>query len=156
MTKNPDREPAETARRLPEQGRLLAIDFGERRMGISITDELQITAQAKETLTVDRPEEAIAAIEKLVQECQIKGILIGLPLTMSGEEGPMSAKVREFAQQLKQTLSIPVVLWDERLTSLQAERTLREFNKKPSRHKAEIDRLAATFLLRNYLDSRRK
>lgn len=156
MTKNPDWEPVETARRLPEQGRLLAIDFGERRMGISITDELQITAQAKETLTVDRPEEAIAAIEKLVQECQIKGILIGLPLTMSGEEGPMSAKVREFAQQLKQTLSIPVVLWDERLTSLQAERTLREFNKKPSRHKAEIDRLAATFLLRNYLDSRRK
>ena len=156
MTKNPDREPAEKAHRLPEQGRLLAVDFGERRMGISITDELQITAQAKETLTVDRPEEAIAAIEKLVQECQIKGILIGLPLTMSGEEGPMSAKVREFAQQLKQTLSIPVVLWDERLTSLQAERTLREFNKKPSRHKAEIDRLAATFLLRNYLDSRRK
>ncbi len=156
MTKNPDREPAEKAQRLPEQGRLLAVDFGERRMGISITDELQITAQAKETLTVDRPEEAIAAIEKLVQECQIKGILIGLPLTMSGEEGPMSAKVREFAQQLKQTLSIPVVLWDERLTSLQAERTLREFNKKPSRHKAEIDRLAATFLLRNYLDSRRK
>ncbi len=140
---------------LPKSGRLLGIDFGERRIGIAVTDPMQITAQPRETLVVKNRRQALAKIQALVEELHIAGIVVGLPVDLDGTEGEMSQRVREFAEEVQKTCSCPVLLWDERLTSLQAERTLREFNLKPSRHKEKIDRLAATFLLRNFLDSQR-
>ena len=141
---------------LPKSGRLLAIDFGERRIGIAVTDPLQITAQARETLQVRDWREAIPLIKAMADELQIQGIVIGLPVSLSGDEGMMADRVREFADALQREIQLPIVLWDERLTSLQAERTLREFNLKPSEHKDKVDRLAAYFLLRNFLDSQQR
>jgi len=141
--------------RLPRQGRLIGIDYGEKRIGISLTDALQITAQLYETLRVASDTDAVEKLAKLCTEQSVRGIVVGLPVSMRGSEGPMAQKVREFAQNLAQATGLPVALWDERLSSLQAERTLRELNKKPSRHRAEIDRMAASFILRNYLDSRK-
>ncbi len=141
---------------LPKSGRLLAIDFGERRIGIAVTDPLQITAQARETLQVRDWREAISRIKAMAGELQIQGIVIGLPVSLNGNEGTMADKVRKFADALQREIQLPIVLWDERLTSLQAERTLREFNLKPSEHKDKVDRLAAYFLLRNFLDSQQR
>ncbi|MDQ7051838.1 MAG: Holliday junction resolvase RuvX [candidate division KSB1 bacterium] len=141
---------------LPKSGRLLAIDFGERRIGIAVTDPLQITAQARETLQVRDWRETILRIKAMADELQIQGIVIGLPVSLCGDEGMMADRVREFADALQREIQLPIVLWDERLTSLQAERTLREFNLKPSEHKDKVDRLAAYFLLRNFLDSQQR
>ncbi len=141
---------------LPKNGRLLAIDFGERRFGIAVTDPLQITAQARETLQVREWREAIPRIKAIIEELQVKGVVVGLPVSLSGNEGMMAERVREFADMLQRETQLPVILWDERLTSLQAERTLREFSLKPSQHKDKVDRLAAYFLLRNFLDSQQR
>ncbi|RME02142.1 MAG: Holliday junction resolvase RuvX [Calditrichaeota bacterium] len=140
-------------RALPKKGRLLAIDFGERRLGIAVTDELQITAQIKETIEIRSVEEAVKAIKQLFSELKIQGIVLGLPLNLNGSEGQMSQKVRDFAENLQAEGLAPIVLWDERLTSRQAERTLRDFNQKPASTKSDIDKLAAYFILRSYLDS---
>lgn len=141
--------------RLPREGRLIGIDYGEKRIGLSMTDALQITAQLYDTLRVASEADAVEKIAEICAEQSVQGIVVGLPVTMRGSEGPMAEKVREFSRKLAEATGLPIALWDERLSSVQAERTLRELNKKPSEHRAEIDRMAATFILRNYLDSQR-
>ena len=138
---------------LPLKGRLLAIDYGERRIGIAVTDELQITAQIQNTIQYRDIKGALQEIKQYVKDLEVQGIVLGLPLSLNGSEGPMSQKVREFADLLEKELQLPIVMWDERLTSQQAERTLREFDQKPSTNKGDVDKLAAYFILRNYLDS---
>ena len=141
--------------RIPFAGRILAIDYGSKRVGLAVSDALQMTANAFDTKMVKagmgKLFEEIAAI---CQQNSVVVIVVGKPLNMDGSEGDMIKRVRKFVEGLTQHLSLPIVLWDERLTSIQAQNAIRAYGKKPSQNKAAIDKLAATFLLQSFLDSR--
>ncbi|MBI4881042.1 MAG: Holliday junction resolvase RuvX [Planctomycetes bacterium] len=136
--------------------RILAIDYGRRRIGLAACDPLGITAQpigAHE----GTPEEALAAILRLCAERQVERIVVGLPLNMDGSEGEMAREVRGFAAKLAQATRLPVDFSDERLTSWEAEGRLREMGRRRKRKgdKGRVDAMAAAQILRDYLDARR-
>jgi len=131
--------------------KLLAIDFGERRTGVAVSDDLGITAQGLNTIVVDDVADIPGRLNEIVVARKVDRIILGLPLNMNGTESEMSEKVREFAVGLEAVTSCPVVLWDERMTSLQAERVLQELEIKTEGNKEEIDRIAATLMLQEYM-----
>lgn len=139
---------------LPKSGKLLGIDFGERRIGVAITDELQITSQPLKTFIIDDLDDAVEKICEICKSAAVRGIVLGLPIQMNGSEGEMARRVRRFSEKLQQASGLPLALFDERLSSLQAQRILREFGLKTSQQKGKIDRIAATLILRTYLDYR--
>src|SRR5215467_4952334 len=106
--------------------RILAIDYGARRMGLAVSDPLGITAQGIETLERKNKRTDFAYLEGVIRDYEVKEIVLGYPLRMSGEAGTQSEKVAEFAEALRQRFQLPVHLWDERLTSAEANRLLRE------------------------------
>lgn len=134
------------------QGRLLAIDYGQKRIGVAVSDPTRTIAQGLPTIVYKSLPEALEKIDKLVEEYQIQLVVVGMPLTMNGEVGLAARKVEVFVGFLKKRYSVPVVLWDERLTSVVAAKTIRESGKSPSRNKSKIDELAARLILQNYLD----
>jgi putative Holliday junction resolvase len=150
----PDR-PIET-----EQGattvthRILAIDFGTKRMGLAVSDALGITAQGLATLERTRIDDDLERIRQTVEEYSVGSVLIGNPLSPAGEETAMSRLVAQFADKLRRRLGCPVDLWDERLTSVQANRLLREAGISIQKRRQAADRVAATLLLQSYLDYR--
>lgn len=134
--------------------RWMAIDFGKKRVGIALTDLLKITAQPYETLIIRKKEQLISAIKKIAEEEDVEKIIVGLPLHMDGSESKAAEASRSFADELSRVLSIPVEMWDERLTTVEAERTLIEkANLSRLKRKNKIDKLAATFLLQSYMES---
>ena len=142
----------EVSRRESEsEGRILALDLGKKRVGVAISDPLRLTARGLSTLIGKSTEEVLLAIEKTVKKYDVIEIVLGYPLLMSGDEGNMAKFVHQFAEELENRLSIPVILWDERLSSKQAERSLR--GNKTRRKKEDIDRISACFILQSYLDS---
>ena len=132
------------------QGRILALDLGEKRVGVAISDPLRLTAQGLTTLVEKTTEEIFSFLENLLREHMVLEIVLGYPLLMSGDEGAMAGKVREFAEELKKRVSVPVVLWDERLSSKQAERLLGGTGRGK---KEDVDRVSACLILQSYLDS---
>lgn len=134
------------------QGRLLAIDYGQKRIGVAVSDPTRTIAQGLPTIVYKSLPEALEKIDELVEEYQIQLVVVGMPLTMNGEVGSAARKVEVFVGFLKKRYSVPVVLWDERLTSVVAAKTIRESGKSPSRNKSKIDELAARLILQNYLD----
>jgi putative pre-16S rRNA nuclease len=137
-----------------QPGRILAIDYGSRRMGLAVSDPLGITAQGLETLERRNKRSDFARLEKLVREYQVREIVLGNPLRMSGEEGRQSQKVAEFADELRRRLELPVHLWDERLTSAEANRILREAELSIQKRAQAVDRMAATLILQSFLQAR--
>ena len=135
------------------KGRVLALDFGKRRIGLALSDELGITAQGLETLERTRIREDIARLSKLIVEKNVSLLLMGNPLHMSGHAGRQTEYARDFAHRLTSATGIPVEFWDERLTSVQAERVLRESGISIQKRAAAVDQLAAVILLESYLDS---
>jgi len=135
------------------QSRILALDLGKKRIGLAISDPLGITAQGLPNLVRVRKRADLAALEQLVRERQVGLILMGNPINMRGDEGRQSAWVREFAQALEQRTGLPVKLWDERLTSVEANRVLRSSGISIEKRAAAVDRLSAVILLQSYLDS---
>jgi len=131
---------------------VLAIDYGSRRIGLAISDPLGIVAQGLQTIEYERLEEALCGIQRIVEEFEVGEVVVGLPLTMKGQEGARAAEVRDFISALQQRLSIRIIPWDERLTSVEAERVIREFGHSPSRTKARVDQLSAILILQNYLN----
>ena len=136
-------------------GRLLGIDLGTRRIGIAITDPTRTIASPLTTLTRrigKRP--PWADLERLVHENDVVGLVVGLPLALQGTETPWTAEVREFATRLGERTALPVHLVDERMTSVEAEASIRGMGLRKSRRedKALIDATAAAIILRNYLD----
>ena len=130
------------------RGRVLAIDPGERRVGLAVSDPLGITGQGLPTF--DRREgELIDHVEKLAREFDVARIVVGNPLSLSGRESDGSARARELAQQLRTRLALPVDLWDERLSSAEANRLLAGSRA----GKGAIDRIAAVLILQGYLDA---
>jgi putative Holliday junction resolvase len=129
-------------------GRVLAIDPGERRVGLAVSDPLGITAQGLATFD-RRTGDVIAHVETLAHEYEVVRIVVGNPLSMSGRDSEGSARARALATELEKRLSLPVELWDERLSSAEAHRVL-----KGSRvEKGTVDRLSAVIILQGYLDA---
>ena len=139
---------------LTTSGRILALDLGKRRIGLAISDELGITAQGLETLQRTNIREDLARLAKLASDRNVTLILMGNPLHMSGREGRGTEHAREFGARLQAATAIPVQLWDERLTTVQAQRVLRESGVSIEKRAKAVDRLAAVILLESFLDSR--
>ena len=134
--------------------RIIGIDYGRKRIGISITDPLAITAQPLTTLEYSTWKDVAGSIAGLVQEYGVGEALVGLPLLLSGDEGKMAKEVRRFAGYLEKILEVPVTLWDERLSSAATHRTLHQMGEKTGKGKGRIDRMAAALFLQTYLDRR--
>jgi len=128
--------------------RILAIDPGERRVGLAVSDPLGITAQGLTTLDL-RKGELVAHLRALLQEYDVGRIVVGNPLSLAGRETEASRLAAALAEELRQELGLPVELWDERLSSAEAERTLRGTRA----GKGAVDRLAAVLILQGYLDA---
>jgi putative Holliday junction resolvase len=135
-------------------GRILAIDYGSRRMGLAVTDPLGITAQGIETLERKNKRSDFARLERLLREYHVREIVLGYPLRMSGEEGRQTEKVNAFRAELESRFGLPVHLWDERLTSAEANRILREAELSIRKRAAAVDRMAAVLILQSFLQSR--
>jgi len=136
-------------------GRVLALDFGKQRIGLALSDERQIIAQGLDTLERTNIREDLARLSRLASENSVSLIVIGNPLHMSGKEGFQTGKAREFGARLEAATGIPVAFWDERLTTVEAERVLRQSGISIQKRAKAVDRLAAVILLESYLDSRR-
>lgn len=134
------------------QARILAIDFGMKRMGLAISDALGITAQGLQTLQRTNMQNDVREIQKLVEEYSAGRVLLGNPLGHGGNETAMSQRVAAFAEKLRRKLNCPVELWDERLTSVEANRMLRDSGIGLEKRKRAVDRVAVTLLLQSYLD----
>jgi putative Holliday junction resolvase len=133
-------------------GRILAIDFGLRRIGLAVSDPLGITAQGLPTLQRTAIRKDIEHIRAVVEEYSVQKVVVGNPIGHAGGATSMSKHAEEFAKKLRERLSCPVELWDERLTSVEANRMLRDAGLSVSKRRQAVDRVAAALLLQNYLD----
>jgi putative holliday junction resolvase len=131
--------------------RIIAIDYGERRTGLAVTDELGITAQGLDTIVAASEEEVLKKVIQIVKDYGVGKILLGLPLNMNGSESEKSQKVRAFGETLQSETSLPVIYWDERMTTMQAKRVMAELEKKSFGNKNMIDRISATLMLQEYM-----
>ncbi|RKP55141.1 Holliday junction resolvase RuvX [Cohnella endophytica] len=136
--------------------RILGLDYGERRIGVAMSDLFGWTAQGLEVIDRKTVSDPMAHIAGLVKQHEVESIVVGLPKNMNGTIGPSGENCIAFAESLKQTLALPVQLWDERLTTVSAERTLLEADVSRRKRKLVIDKMAAAILLQSYLDSRPK
>lgn len=134
-------------------GRILALDLGKSRIGLAISDELGITAQGIETLERTRLREDLNRLAELAAERGVTLFLLGNPLHMSGREGRQVEFAREFGERLSRHTGLPVRFWDERLTTVEAGRVLRESGVSSRKRAKAVDRLSAVLLLESYLDS---
>lgn len=146
---------AESGAGQPLAGRILAVDYGERRVGLAVSDPAGLIAQGLETIEVMSTGETLASIVELAESEQVREIILGLPVNMDGTKGEMAVKVEAFADQLRGRVSCEVRTWDERLTSVSAQRAMHEMGVGTRGNKGGLDRIAATLLLQNYLDYRR-
>lgn len=129
--------------------RMMALDVGEKTVGIAVSDELQITASPRETLRRDGSE--LDRLVALVQREEIGEVVVGLPISLNGTLGPSAQKVLEFVETLRGRLTIPVETWDERLTTAEAEKMLIAADTRRAKRRQVIDQIAATLILQNYL-----
>lgn len=140
--------------------RILGLDYGSKTVGVAATDEMGITVQTVETIF--RKEEnklrrTYARIEELIEELNISSIVVGLPLNMDGSESVRSAMCRDFAANVERRTGLPVIMWDERLTTVQAEEILIESGVARQDRKKYIDKIAAQIILEDYvLNSKNK
>jgi len=123
-------------------------------MGLAVSDALGITAQGLETLQRKNRRSDFARLERVIRENQVQEIVLGYPLRMSGQEGTQSQKVAEFADELRRKFGLPVHLWDERLTSAEANRLLREADLSIQKRAQAVDRMAATLILQSFMQAR--
>ena len=137
-------------------GRVLGLDYGSRRIGVAVSDPLGITAQPLPALHREGDRKDIAGIGRLAAGLGVASVVVGLPLLLNGDEGPQAARARAFGQMLSTELSLPVTMWDERLTTAQSERHLVDSGVRRERRKEIRDSLSAMFLLQSFLDPRRR
>lgn len=135
------------------EGRILALDLGKKRIGLALSDPLGITAQGLPTLQRTNLRADLGALEDLIAKHQVRLILMGHPLHMSGHEGRQAEYTRAFAGRLAEKTGIEIKFWDERLTTVEAERVLRDSGISIEKRARAVDRLAAVILLGSYLDS---
>jgi putative Holliday junction resolvase len=134
-----------------KEKRILGIDFGEKRIGIAMSDPTQMIASPLKTVERAIIEEVLASI---MHDYGIEMVVVGLPLHTNGTRGKRAEDVEAFARRIEQNLKVTVVLWDERFSTQAAERAMHDMEEKPSRNKGKVDRIAAAIVLQSYLDSR--
>jgi putative holliday junction resolvase len=140
----------------PRTGRLIGIDWGERRIGVARSDEAQILAQPVATLTRRTGKRVpMRSLLALLHEHSATGVVVGLPLTPEGDEGSAAHEARALASDIARRTNLPAALWDERFTTARVLAAVREMGGGTVGRKAELDALAATLLLQQYLDARR-
>ncbi len=135
--------------------RILGIDWGKVRLGLAVSDESALIAQGLASLPRVGEKKDVAAIGRYIAEWQIGAIVLGLPRNMDGSMGESARAVEAFGHRLTEALGIPVHLWDERLTTMAAERTLVDAGLRRNARRAVIDQVAATMILQGYLDRQR-
>ena len=138
----------------PPTTRTLALDVGARRIGLAVSDPLGITAQGLETLERKNKKYDFGFLYRIIREYDIKEIVVGLPLRMSGLEGTQAEKIHAFAEDLRKHFKLPVHLLDERLTSAEANRFLRETELSIEKRGKAVDRMAATLILQSWMQQR--
>lgn len=135
-------------------GRILSIDYGKKRIGLALTDPMKIIASPLKTIQAGKnAQETVDILLKEIASHDIETIVIGLPLHLSNEESETSLLVRKLKEDLEAKISIPIILWDERLTSKQVERVMMEGNVKRKKRSQHVDTLSATLILQSYLDT---
>ena len=133
--------------------RVLALDVGGRRIGVAVSDPSQTLARSLKVLERTSLQEDIAAIRQLVEEIQVERVIVGHPRSMDGTVGEQARQVEGFAQELEQVLQIPILLWDERLSTVTAARLLSERGVSARKQRGRIDAVAAAVILQDYLDA---
>lgn len=134
----------------------MALDPGDRRIGIAITDAIGMTVQARPTRTRTTLAEDIAHIRTLVEDNDVERLVVGHPRHMDGKASRQTRKTEVFVEQLKAGVAVPIVLWDERLTSFEAEQRLEEMGMDWRKRKKHVDELAAILILEDFLGSRKE
>lgn len=138
-----------------EPGRVMALDVGGKRIGVALCDTLRILPSPLTTIKALPRSVALERIATLIRQNEVVELVVGFPLTLSGEVGPQAELIKRFVADLEQSVAIPIHLFDERLTTAEAERIMIEMGLKAEQRRARIDEMAATIILRDYLDSRR-
>ena len=136
--------------------RILGLDYGSKTVGVAVSDPLGLTAQGVETIwrkQENKLRQTLARIEELISEYQVERIVLGYPKNMNNTIGERAEKSLEFQQMLERRTGLPVIMWDERLTTVEANRTLMEASVCRENRKQYMDKLAAVFILQGYLDS---
>jgi putative holliday junction resolvase len=138
--------------------RTLGLDVGTKTIGVAVSDAMGWTAQGLETIRIeeDQTEQAIPRLKKLIHTYEVDKLVVGLPKNMNGTIGPRGEACLQFAEQLKEALGIEVIMWDERLSTMAAERVLLEADVSRKKRKKVIDKMAAVMILQGYLDSKGK
>ncbi len=136
--------------------RIMGIDYGDRQIGVAVSDELFLTAQGVATLRNSGDDRVLNDIGKLAGEYGVTEFVVGLPKNMNGTIGPRGEIAEQFARSLGEKTGLPVKLWDERLTTMSAQRTLIEADVSRKKRKEVIDKMAAALILQNYMDSRKR
>lgn len=131
---------------------LLGLDFGTKTIGVAVSDRLQTVATPRTTIRRRKFGVDAGAIEQLIAENEIAGIVLGLPMNMDGSEGPRAQSTRAFARNLSARISVPIFFWDERLSTVAAERALLEADMSRKKRAAVIDNVAASYILQGVLD----
>lgn len=137
--------------------RIMGLDFGSKTVGVAVSDALLVTAQGIETIQRKSPgklRQTLARIETLIEEYQVEEIVLGFPKNMNNTQGERCEKTLEFKEMLEKRCHLPVILWDERLTTVAADRSLIEGKVRREDRKSYVDKIAAVFILQGYLDSR--
>ena len=134
--------------------RIMALDVGDKTIGVAISDALLLTAQSRPTIQRKDPKSDIEVLRRLAAENEVHQIVVGQPLHLSGKPSRQSRKIGVFAAALEKKLDIPVAFWDERLTSFAAEQHLEEMGLNWRQRRRHVDKIAAMIILQNYLDSR--
>ncbi len=136
--------------------RIMGLDFGSKTVGVAVSDAMLVTAQGVETIPRKSPgklRQTLARVEELIVEYQVEQIVLGFPKNMNNTEGERCEKTLQFKEMLERRSGLPVVLWDERLTTVAAERTLMESGVSRERRKSYVDKIAAVLILQGYLDA---
>ncbi|MCW2278038.1 Holliday junction resolvase RuvX [Heliophilum fasciatum] len=136
--------------------RILGLDVGTKTIGVAISDPLGWTAQGIETMRRSRLETDLEQLRELVDKWEVEAIVIGMPRNMNGTYGPKSEIIRAFGQQLADKVQRPIHYWDERLTTVAAQKTLLQGDVSRAKRKQVVDKLAAVLILQNYLDGHRR
>ncbi|HZG16862.1 MAG TPA: Holliday junction resolvase RuvX [Candidatus Bathyarchaeia archaeon] len=134
--------------------RIMGLDVGERTIGVAVSDEMGWTAQGVETIQRQSNEKDFTRLQALIQEYQITEIVVGLPKNMNGTIGPSGEICKAFAEKVAARTSLPVHLWDERLTTMAAQKMLIAADVSRQKRKKVIDKMAAVLILQGYLDAR--
>ena len=134
--------------------RVMALDVGDKTIGVAVSDALLLTAQSRPTLRRKDLTSDIETLRRLAMENEVHEIVVGQPFHMNGKESPQSQKVARFVDELHKVLDLPVIFWDERLTSFEAEQHLEQMGLNWRQRREQVDKIAAMIILQNYLDSR--